>query len=165
MKNRILSFLLTSVLFLALAMNANAALTTESNINTKLSSLNSIAQYNCISLVNKSELIGYRLQNFNFATSQYQNTARLAAEKVNNIINQISIIRESSDFSDSDKEIQVNNMLQEADTALYDLDARTIDYLYSLRTNMPTITYRKYVKKFLEFYNSKNITNAQIDVN
>ncbi len=161
-KNRVIKFLLCCLVFLFSAIYVQAAIISESNIYTKIQSLQKLAGQDYISLINKSEMIGNRLDSFNLASSQYKNTVYLALEKLNNIPSQIDVIKNSSDFSDSDKQIQINSLMQEADSVLYDLDAQTMNYLFSLKYYMPSITYKRYVKKFQEFYNSLNLTGASI---
>ena len=164
MKNRLLKiFFLVFALF-AFVLNANAVVSSVADINKKIVDLKKISQYDYNSLVNKNELIGYRLDSFNMASAQYKNSANLVVDNFNNIIFQINTIKNSSDFSDSDKQVQINKLYQDADAALYNLDSQTMNYLFSLRTIMPTITYQRYVKKFQEFYNGIGLTDNKLSV-
>lgn len=164
LKTKVLKFLLLFVAFFAFVLNANAMISSESDMYRKLGQLKTIAQFDYLSLVNKNELIGYRLESFNMASSQYKNSANLVVENFNNILSQINTIRNSSDFSDSDKQMQISKLYQEADTILYNLDSQTINYLFSLRSFMPPITYQRYLKKFQAFYNELQLTNNEISV-
>ena len=65
-------------------------------------------------------------------------------------------------MSETDRAIQIKKLYQEADTTLYDIDSKTMQYLYSIRPLMPTLTYQKYSKKFKEFYNDLKLTNSKI---
>ncbi|HIS88135.1 TPA: hypothetical protein IAA87_01740, partial [Candidatus Avigastranaerophilus faecigallinarum] len=72
--------------------------------------------------------------------------------------------KNSSDFSDSDKAIQINKLYQDADAALYNFDSQTLNYLFSLRSIMPSISYQRYTKKFQEFYNGIGLTDNKLIV-
>ena len=113
-------------------------------------------------MVNKNELIGEIRSSFDMSTMQYKNNAGITAESLRNILRQIDIVKNSADFSDSDKNLQISKLYQDADSALYDLDSKTINYLMEVQRIMPTITYQRYVKKFLEQYNQMNLTGSQL---
>ncbi len=164
LKSIFTKILLSCFLLFCFMLNVHAAVTSDSNIYQKINSVKTLSQYDYISLINKTEMIGYRLDAFNIATSQYKNTLMLTLEKLNNIPYQIRVIRSSSDISDSDKKIQINNLYNDADAALYNLDSQTMNYLFSVRNCMPTLTYKKYLKKFQELYNSQKLTNANISI-
>lgn len=164
LKTRILKFLLLFFAFFAFVLNANATISSEYDINRKMEQLREIAQYDYISLINKNELIGYTLDSFNMASSQYKNSAYLAIEHFNSILSQIDTIKNSSDFSDSDKQLQISKLYQDADATLYNLDSQTMNYLFSIRNFMPSITYQRFVKKFQAFYNEFQLTNNEISV-
>ena len=143
------------------AVNAFAAIETIEEINNKIDGLNQISELNFNKFVNKSDLIGDRLQNFNMATAQYQNTAYVSQETLKSIISQIEVLNSSSDISETERIMQINKLYQEADATLYSMDSKTIQYLYSIRSLMPTVTYQKFSKKFKEFYNDLNISNSK----
>ncbi len=162
MKKILASLALTAALIVTFAANAFAAVKSVSDINSKMDSLNQLGSYDFHRFINKSDLIGERLQNYNMLTAQYQNNAIVAEETMRGIINQINVLSGSSDISDMEKTMQITKLLQEADTALYDIDSKTIQYLYSVRPLMPTLTYQKYSKKFKEYYNELKLTNSKI---
>lgn len=161
---RLFKFLLLFIAFFFFILNANALVNSNSDINFKIVQLNKIAQFDYNSMVNKNELIGYRLNNFNMLTAQYQNSAKKAVDNLNNIIFQIDTIRNSSDFSDSDKELQINKLYQDADSILYNFDSDTLNYVFALRNFMPSISYQRYTKKFQAFYNEIQLTDNKLIV-
>ncbi|MCD7740072.1 MAG: hypothetical protein LUH11_01830 [Candidatus Gastranaerophilales bacterium] len=163
-KNNFIKILVTCCLFFMMVLNVQAAITSDANIYQKINSLQTLSQYDFISLINKTEMIGNRLDAFNITTSQYKNTIIQTLERLNNIPSQVTAIKSSSDISDSDKQVQINNLYNNADTDLYNLDSQTMNYLYSLRNCMPTITYKKFLNKFLDLYNSQNLTNSVISI-
>ena len=56
----------------------------------------------------------------------------------------------------------MSRIYQDADAILYDIDSKSINYLYALKNFMPTVTYSKFVKKFSNFYNELHITNREV---
>ena len=164
LKSKLSKFLLLFISFFFFILSANALVNSSSDINAKIIKLNKIAQYDYNSFVNKNELIGYRLSNFNMLTSQYQNSAKQSVDNLNNIVFQIDTIRNSSDFSDSDKELQINKLYQDADTTLYNFDSQTLNYIFSLRNVMPSISYQRFAKKFQEFYNEIQLTDNKLSI-
>ena len=80
------------------------------------------------------------------------------------MLEQINSINQSSEFSDSDKSMQIARIYQEATTDLYNMDTQTINFMIGLNQFMPTITYSRFVKKYQEFYNGLDITNTDLSV-
>ncbi len=164
MKNKFLKILFLFTAFFSFCLSANALISSEADILNKINQLQVISDYDYISMVNKNELIGYRLDSFNMASYQYKNSAKQVIDNFKNLLFQMDTIKNSSDFSDSDKDVQIKKLYQEADSALYTLDSQTLNYLFSLRDFMPPITYQRYVKKFQAFYNDFHLTDGQISV-
>ena len=163
MKKKLLNIFTALCLSLFLISSAvNAAITSEADVTYKLNQVQSIVNYDFNSMVNKNELIGEIRSSFGMSTMQYKNNAGITAESLRNILRQIDIVKNSADFSDSDKNLQISKLYQDADSALYDLDSKTINYLMEVQRIMPTITYQRYVKKFLEQYNQMNLTGSQL---
>ena len=149
-------------IMLYFALNAFASINSVSDIESKISKLNQLNNYNFINLVNKTDLIGERLQSFDMLSSQYKNEVFLASENLKNIINQINLIKGADNISDSEKTLQISKLYQDTQTILYNIDSKTVQYLYGLRTFMPTITYQKYSVSFSNFYNGLNISDKKI---
>ena len=97
-------------------------------------------------------------------TMQYQtdiaNTAGIFKEK----LNKIEIIQNSTDYSDTEKQMQLNNIYQEINSLLNSVDTKTINYINNLGTFMPSITYQRYYKSFIEYYNELGITTYKIQI-
>ncbi|HIS88195.1 TPA: hypothetical protein IAA87_02050, partial [Candidatus Avigastranaerophilus faecigallinarum] len=77
MKNKFLKIFFLIFSLFAFVLNASAIVSSEADINRKIVQLKKLSQYDYNSIVNKNELIGYRLNNFNMATAQYKNSANL----------------------------------------------------------------------------------------
>ena len=157
-------FIVFALLISFISTSANAAITSDYDLTYKRSQLQTIINTDFLSFINKTELIGYNLSNFNMHSSQYKYQINLAIEKLNGCANQIDFIRESKEISDSDKNIKINQVYMDANSALYEIDSKTINYIYTVREAMPTITYQKYIKKFTEFYNSIQLTESMINL-
>lgn len=162
MKTKLLSLLLLCFTFFVFVLSSDAAIRSTGEIYAKKAKLQTLSSYDFMSFVNKNELIGYRFGEFNMASSQYKNSVSMAIDSLNSIIDQIKYIENSADYSNSDKQVQISRLYQDADSVLYDLDSKTITYLTSVRDFMPTLTYSRFVKKFQTFYNQMQFTTTQI---
>lgn len=151
------------MMFFSWFCKADAYIASEYDIQRKVEQLQQLSEFDFLSLINKNELIGYRLDSFNMSCMFYSNSVRVVAENLNNILKQIELVKNSSDYSDTEKNMQISKLYQNADTALFELDSKTMSYLMDIRMGMPTITYDRYVKKFREYYNSLDLTGATIE--
>ena len=160
-------FGLIFALFLAMfsfVQSASALIYSESDIYQKIDKLKVIMNTDYISFINKADLVGYRLSSFDMQTMNYKNQARMNIENLNNILSQIKDIRYSMELSETDKNMQISKSYQQAANLLFGMDNMTMNYLLSLNTIMPTITYDRFVNRFQEFYNELNLTNADVKV-
>ena len=165
MKRKFFSCLFSLILALfTFAPNVNATIRSEYEIHDKIGQLNVIIQKDFLEFVNKSDLVGYRLDAFRMSSSNYKNVARMIVDKLNKMLEQINNINMSSEFSDSDKAMQISRIYQEATTDLYNMDSQTVNFMIGLNQVMPTITYSRFVKKYQTFYNDLNITNTDLTV-
>lgn len=152
------------IVFFSAISSVEAVVYSEYDIDVAIQKMNELASQDLLSFVNRNELIGFRLENVNMATMQYQTTVKATADSLVNMRNRIDIVKNSADFSDSEKNMQINQIYQEADASISNTTSKTVMYLIELRNSMPTITYQRYVKKFQEYYNQLNLGNYQVDV-
>ncbi len=165
MKKMIFRIAFIFALFIAFFCNsANAYINSESDIQYKINQIYSLCQTDFFQFINKSELIGYRLSNFEMQSQQYKNTANATAQRLNGIITQINLVKNSSDFTDSEKTMQINKLYQDAETILIDLNNSTVNYIFNVRMPLPSISYQRYSKKFIDYYNSFHFTDSQLSV-
>ena len=150
--------------FFSSISSAQAIIYSEYDIEVAIEKMNQLASENLLDFVNKNELIGYRYDNVNMSTIQYQTNVKAAADALVNMRNRIDIVRNSADFSDSEKNMQISQIYQQADASLSDISSKTVWYLIELRRSMPTITYQRYVTKFQDYYNDLNINNSPISI-
>ena len=73
-------------------------------------------------------------------------------------------VNNSTDYSNTEKTMQTSKLYQDANTALNDLDIKTMNYLIEIRNYMPTMTYQRYLKKFQEYYNDLGLSGSIVDV-
>ncbi len=152
------------LLFFCAISDASAAITNKYQIRMVADKVKGLSQYDVLSFINKNELIGYRLDTFSLQTMEYQRTAQYHAQNMYSIITQIEVIENSVDLSDTDKELKSRQLCQNVDAALSDLNSKTISYLVGLRDMMPTITYQRYLKRFLDYYNALDLTEIDLKV-
>ena len=163
MKTKLFSFIFALFLTLfSFVQSASALVYSEADIYQKINQLNVIMNTDYISFINKADLVGYRLSTFEMQTMNYKNQARMNIESLNSLLEQIKKIRNSSDLSPSDKNVQIASLYQNANNMMFDMNNATLNYLRSLNFIMPTITYSRFVKKYQTFYNGLNLTDTDI---
>lgn len=163
-KKLLLIFTLILTAIFGCCLQSKAYIGSEQDIQNKIVQVRELSQFNFLSLINKNELVGYRLDDFRMSSQFYANSIVVVADNLNNILNQIELIKNSSDLTDTEKNMRIRQLYQDADAALYDVDTKTINYLIDIRRPMPTITYDKYIKKFQQYYNGLNLTNSSLNV-
>lgn len=165
LKNKLFCIITLLVLSIFSTVNtANAVIYSEDDIQIKIEQLEQLCDFDFLSLINKSELIGFRLQNFRMSSQLYSNSIIVTIDNLKNIVNQIELVKNSADFSGTEKDMQINKLLHSADTALFELDTKTMSYLMDLRISMPTITYDRYIRKFQDYYNNLGLTGSALMV-
>lgn len=165
MKKKLLSAIsLICLLVFSLCGDAIAAVYSQADINNVSHKLMQVSTMDMMSFINKSDLVGYRYTNFQMQTEQYKRSMSATITNLQSISNRINIVKNSIDFSDSEKEMQTRQLYQEADTAINSVNTLTINYLIGLKQSMPTITYQKFVRKFQEYYNGLKIDSNNIYV-
>ena len=164
MKNKILCVISFVCLLLFSVVNeVNAVIFSQADVYVAIERMRDLAGKDMMSMINKSEIIGYRYDNFRIVTMQYQRNIAAAADNLQNIANRINLIENSSDYSDTEKNMQVQKLYQEADATISKVHTATMDYLIGLN-QLPTITYSKFVRKFQDYYNSLNLIDSDISI-
>lgn len=164
MKNKFLGVISLVCLLVFAAVNAaNAFIFSQDDVYSAIEKMRDLSHKDMVSMINKSELIGYRYDNFRMVTMQYQRNVAAAADSLQNIANRISLVENSSDYSNTEKDMQAQQLYQEADATISKIHTDTVNYLMSLN-QMPSITYQRFLKKFQEYYNSLNLVESQIDI-
>lgn len=158
MKKKLLSILSIACLLLFFCIsNAFAYVNSKNDMNNVVKKLDQLYEFDCSTFINKGELIGVKLDSFNFLTDTYKRQVSLTRETIVNSMNKIDIVQNSEDFSDTDKEMQINQLYKDCNSAIADLHNKTMIYLKDLRAELPTITYERYKNKFNNYFNSLQI--------
>ncbi len=163
-KKLFLALTIVLTMFFAISLDAKAQILSDQDIITKTQQVEQLYGFDFLSLVNRGELIGYRLDDFRMQSQGYANTIYVAIDNLKNISSQIKFIRESQELSNTDKDIRIRKLYQDADMALYDIDNKTSNYLINLKYSMPSITYDRYLRKFQDYYNGLDLTNSDLHV-
>ena len=164
MRNKFLGLIaLVCLVFFSVVNVANALIYSQQDVYYSISKLRKLATEDMISMINKTEIIGYRYDNFKIVTMQYQRNVAAAADNLQNIASRIELIENSTDYSDTEKDMQVQKLYQEADATISKVHTVTIDYVIGLN-QLPSITYQKFVKKFQAFYNDLGLTDSDINI-
>lgn len=162
---KILSLLsIICLMFMFSLSSVEAAIRSVADVNISANKLYQLSDKDLLGIINKNELIGYRLDSFNMSSMQYQNYTRTMAESVLSVGSRMELIENSSEISDTEKELQMNMLYTEAEGLLSDVNSKTISYLIEIRRVMPSITYQQYVKRFLEYYNGLQITDYDLKI-
>ncbi len=156
----VLSFII--MFLVCTTINAQAFTTDKYDIQETVNKLNELVNFDCISLINRNELIGYRLSNFEMYTGEYKRNIIAARDNIIQGLNKVDLIENSTDFSDSEKEMQLRQIYNNTDYAISDVNSKTISYLMSLSKCMPTLTYQRFLHKFQDYYNDLNITDSKL---
>lgn len=152
------------LIFFFTICSAQAAIYSAADVDVSANKLYQLSDKDLLEIINKNDLIGYRLDTFNMSSMQYQGYLRTMADGLLNVRGRIDMIENSSDYSDTEKDMQIHQLYQEADASLSDVNSKTISYLIEIRRVMPTITYQQYVKRFLEYYNGLNLTDYPVKI-
>ena len=158
MRNKLLCILTLICFIFISALSASAFISSEYEVKVKADKLQTLVNFDFMSLVNKNDLVGYRLSTFQMNTQYYINSVNTVKDNLYGIDNQINIIRNSTEISDTEKSMQTSKLLSEADSLLSDLDSKTVNYIIGIKSTMPTVTYQNYARKFTAYYNSLNIS-------
>ena len=150
-------FTLIFLLFFSCVSGAFAYVNSKSDMNNVVKKLDQLYDFDCSTFINKGELVGIKLESFNFLTATYKRQVSLTRETIVNSMNKIDIVQNSEDFSDTDKEMQINQLYKDCNSAIADLHNKTMNYLVDLRAELPTITYDRYKVKFANYFNSLQI--------
>ncbi len=158
MKKKLFGILsLVFLLFFSCLSGVCAYINSKGDMNNVVKKLDQLYAYDYSTFINKGELIGVKLESFNFLTMTYKRQVSLTRETIVNSMNKIDIVQNSEDFSDTDKEMQINQLYKDCNAAIADLHNKTMNYLLDLRTDLPTITYDRYKAKFQAYFNSLQI--------
>ncbi|MCD7880055.1 MAG: hypothetical protein LUG16_09010, partial [Candidatus Gastranaerophilales bacterium] len=123
---------------LLFCLNADAAVTSKTDIYNKAVSINKVSQFDFSSFIPKQEVIGDRKTNFNLITEMYKKEASVATEDLRRIIVELENLEGSAQQDTQEKQQQLYN---QADRIIYDFDSKSYAYIMRLESVLPSITY------------------------
>ncbi|MBQ3640458.1 hypothetical protein II906_00765 [bacterium] len=135
-----------------------ADVSNDRDIQDAVAKLNGIVSMNPYSLFNKSELIGYRRDQFEMSTNHYKARVAAARDRISNLRSQLKSIKNDNSINEEEKSTKLDGSLQEINGYLAEVDSLTFAYLNEIRWFMPSLTYQRYYKKFQNYYSYLNIT-------
>ena len=150
-----------NLLFVLLMLIApvNADVFNEADIQEVVSKLDNLATFNPYNFFNKSEIIGYRRDQFEMSTNQYRTTVIAVKDRINKNTQELYVFQDDQQMPEDTKNVQMGRIYQDINFALAELDTSTYNYINNLRWFMPTLTYQRYYKSFLNYYQQLNIKN------
>ena len=158
MKNKFLLIPIMVIFMLfGFIQNAQALVQNEADLNLEIQKLTILRDNDTLQMINKAELIGYRLDNFNSARYAYNSSISSAIDQLNMIKDNVSKLKSDPNVENNIKEIEEQRYYQEANNIIINLNNQASMYIYNLRMYMPSITYDRYTRKFWDFYNSLGI--------
>jgi len=163
MKKKAAAFFLTAVLMVSSALSAFAGVQSLEEIYSAAEGLGKMAECDLSGLIGSAELIGESKRFFNIAASQYKNLVKQGQE---NMLRQAAIIEQIQTYNlpEDEKYAKINEHYQDADNIIYGINARSLEHLYGLERFMPTVSYQKYSKKFLNFYNGLHLSDTELSI-
>ena len=135
-----------------------ADVSNDRDIQDAVAKLNGIVSMNPYSLFNKSELIGYRRDQFEMSTNHYKSRVAAARDRITNLRYQVKSVKNDINISDEERSTKIDGSMQEINGYLAEVDSLTFSYLNEIRWFMPSLTYQRYYKKFQQYYNYLNVT-------
>lgn len=144
--------------------NVFAAVSSVDEIETEMDKIMQLNETDFGSFYNRSEMIGANKSSFNIVSSEYKLKNKASIDSLSKIISTINDIEGSEEFSDSDKNSQINELIQKANEELNKTSNNAINYVTNLGPYMPTITYNRFKTAFINYYNDLYINENQIEL-
>ncbi len=157
-------FIFFCLIFFVTNLTAQAAITSKEDIKRCISKMEKLADTDFTTLLNRNEVIGQRRDSYEMITYQYIRTVRSQIERFNSYVARIEAIENNYELSDTEKSNQIQTIYNEAHMSMFDLDTRSANYIFQLRDWLPSITYQKYGRSFMKYYNSFDMTERDINL-
>lgn len=142
------------MLLFGAVLSAHAYINGEQDLYNKIQKLQELRAFDVTSLINKGDLIGYRLDDFNRARQTYNSSINYAIDQLNQIRDDIYKFQNMEGLSEQEKTIQIQKLYQDANKVISDLNSATSAFVYLVKNPMPTLTYQRFEKKFWNYYYS-----------
>lgn len=145
------------MLFFGFTLNADAYIGNEQDLSLTIQKLQKLRSADMSSFINKGELIGYRLDDFNMIYGTYMGSVGNAMDQLTQLQSEIEKFKNMSGIEEKERYAQIEKLYQNANTVVGNVNTQTSDFIYNASRPMPTMTYDKFKKKFSAFYYSLGI--------
>ena len=162
MKNLLKSLFISSLAICCLNSFALATVNDINDLTTEMSKIENLNKERFNSFFNNSEVIGTALSNFNIRTSEFKLQNKRTLDALRKIEQNIAEIERSDEFSDSDKTVKITALIQSANEEIDKTGSYATEYLARVRYTLPTLTYQRFEKHFIDYYNSLDINGRYI---
>lgn len=164
MKNFIKSLLIIALSIFFINSNALAAVTSAEEIEFEINKIEELNNTDFSSFYNSSELVGINRSSFNIQVSEYKLNNKSITDSLQSIVKSINAIEQSDEFTDSEKNSKINDLIQKANDELNKIGKSTASFISSLGGFMPTITQSRFKKAFINYYNELYINENEISL-
>ena len=164
MKNFFKSILVIALSLFCINNSSFASVSTQEEIQAEMDKIMELNNTDFNSFYNKSELVGTNRSSFNLSVSEYKLKNKATIDSLSKIIESIQQIEASPEFTDGEKTSKINDLIQKSNEELNNTGSSAINFLTGLGRFMPTITYSKFKKSFIEYYNDFYINENEIEL-
>lgn len=164
MKKLFKNLLIVSLTFLCLNTFVFADVKNVAELQREITKVEKLKNTNFNSFFNKSEVIGNTLNSFNMRTSEYKMQLERISQTLIKNKEGISAVEKSEEFSDSEKKEKVMQMIEKANYELDQVGIQSVYYIQGVSGYLPSISYNRFQKTFIEYYNRLSINGSKINL-
>lgn len=158
MKNKLFLIPVIAIMMLfGMVLKADAYIQNEYDIQVTMQKLEDLRNTDISSFVNRGEIIGTRLDDFNMIYSTYTSYLSAAIAQLGEIKNEIQKFNNMQGIQEQERFAQISKLYQTANTVVQNVNLQTNSFVYNSSKPMPTITYDRFKKKFMAYYFSLGI--------
>lgn len=145
------------MLFFGFSLKAEAYIQNVNDIQMTIQKLDDLRSTNISSFINRGEIIGNRLDDFNMIYNTYISYISAAIAQLDELKNDIYKFENMQGIEEQERFAQISKLYQTANTVVQNVHLQTNSFVYNASKPMPTITYDRFKKKFLSYYASLGI--------
>lgn len=133
--------------------SAQAYISSPEDLHNTILKLYELRNFDSLSFINRSELIGERLANFNEARFAYNSAIESGLHQLLQYEEELNTLTSSGDDTEQKIiDLQKQRIYHDANAVVSNINSQAGIFLQAIRPVMPTISYQKYRKKFYEYY-------------
>lgn len=152
-----LAAVIAVITFAGVVLNAEAYIGSEQDLSITIQKLQKLRSSDISSFMNKGELIGYRLEDFNMVYNAYISSVSHSIEQLVELQGEIEKFKNMAGIEEKERYAQIEKLYQSANTIVSGINTETSNFVYNSSRPMPTMTYDKFKKKFWAYYYSLGI--------